>query len=328
MVLSSDHVLDQGRFGAGLERYDTKRFDTLPLHRWNARKRLFSGKVVHLGKAPIDQRWTSKAITPAISRATRRRCLGEGRNMGIRLRGNQVVIDVDPRNGGEDTFSFFCADVGLDSSKWPCVITGSGGWHFYLLLPDGVAVQEMVAGYEEGLEFKSVGRQVVTAGSRHPNGRLYVWSPDHPDIRDGTPMAPRRLLNAIRRTHGRTSSGAGGQYTSEQLEQMLTRLDATEFRDELKWRQLMFACHHATDGGGEYVFVAWSASDPQFAGDSAEVIKRWRSCSNKALSITYRTLNHVLRARGAADIIPAPDVGVDFEDVEDSQFHFADVRDV
>ncbi|BAL73743.1 bifunctional DNA primase/polymerase [Bradyrhizobium cosmicum] len=317
MILAPGRVPRKGTHGAGFERYDPKQFDTLPLHIWNAKKRLFSSKVVHLGKAPIEKRWTSKTITPAISRATRRRCLGEGRNMGIRLRANQVVVDVDPRNGGDKTFLTFCADFGLDPSEWPCVITGSGGWHFYLLLPDGAAVQEMVDGYEDGLEFKSLGRQVVAAGSRHPNGRLYRWSREHPDIRDGVPMAPRRLLSTIRRTRGLNSTGAGGQFTVEQLERALSRLDATDFRDEGNWRQLMFACHHATDGDGEYAFVAWSASDPQFAGDSASVISRWRSCSNKALSITYRTLNRILREHDAEDAQVAG--SVNFDDFPDDE---------
>jgi hypothetical protein len=199
-----------------------------------------------------------------------------------------------------------------------------------LLLPEGFSVREELEEYN-GVEFKSVGRQVVAAGSRHPNGKLYRWSRNHPDIRKGIPMAPATLLQAIgkpdRGPNG--STGGGGIYTPEQLAAMLARLDVLEFQDEYEWRQLMFACHDATDGDGEAEFVAWSAGDPNFAGDSASVVKRWRSCRAKANAVTYRTLHFYLREAGAVDAIPAPDCAYDFHDIEDIEAgSFANVRDI
>ena len=138
----------------------------------------------------------------------RRRCLAELRNMGIRLKPNQLVIDIDPRNGGDEGFEKLCFDIGLDPDQWPCVLTGSGGRHYLLALPEGVSVVEMLDDYP-GVEFKSIGRQVVAAGSRHPNGKLYRWSRKHPDIRKGVPMVPTNLLNAIRRPDRGAQRGRG-----------------------------------------------------------------------------------------------------------------------
>ncbi len=295
------------RFGAGFERYDSDLFDFLVLHRWNRRKVLFKGAVKPLGKAPIAANWTT---IPIDSKATRRRCIAEGRNMGIRLRPDQLVIDIDPRNGGTAGFSSLCFDIGLDTRTWPKVLTGSGGGHYYLRLPPDFAVTETLDDYP-GVEFKSVGRQVVAAGSRHPNGRLYRWASNSPSPHRA-PMPPVTLLNAIRRADiGSNGGGDGGQYSPDQLALALARLDVTEFQDHGDWLRLMFACHHATDGDGEAVFVDWSASDPQFAGHSAIVSKRWRSCRNKARAITYRTLNKILRDHDAADAQVAPDVADD-----------------
>jgi hypothetical protein len=316
----------QRTFGADFARYAPDVFDFLPLHLWNARKRLPNGVAKPMGKAPIAPRWTTIRV---VSHTVRKRCLAELRNMGIRLKPNQLVIDIDPRNGGDQGFEKLCFDIGLDSDKWPCVLTGSGGRHYYLLLPEGFAVEEMLEDYP-GVEFKSVGRQVVAAGSRHPKGKLYRWSRKHPDIRKGIPMAPTNLRNVIRRTdRSHNAAGAGGQYTPDQLGAMLARLDVLDFQDEREWRQLMFACHHATDGDGESEFVAWSAGDPNFAGDSAIVIKRWRSCRAKTNAITYRTLHHILREHGAGDAIPAPDCADDFDDITDIEADgFANVRDI
>jgi hypothetical protein len=50
-----------------------------------------------------------------------------GYNLGVRLTAVQLVIDVDPRNGGVEGFKTLCRDLGLDPSKWPRVVTGSGG---------------------------------------------------------------------------------------------------------------------------------------------------------------------------------------------------------
>ena len=296
----------QGTFGTGFERYHPAKFDFLALNKWNARKRLKTGRVIDLGKAPIAYNWTT--LRPA-SRAIRKACLAELRNMGIRLRANQLVIDVDPRNGGTESFAMLCHDLGLDAGEWPHVITGSGGDHFYVRLPDGFAVEESVDGYA-GIEFKSVGRQVVASGSRHPNGRLYRWdrSDGQARIEAGLPLAPTVLLNLIRQQDRRNGATGGGQYTVAQLKTALAGLDPIAFRDEKAWRTLMFACHHATSGDGESVFVDWSASDPQFAGDSDRVIKRWRSCGEKTNAITYLTLNMILRAHDAADAQVAPTV--------------------
>jgi Bifunctional DNA primase/polymerase, N-terminal/Primase C terminal 2 (PriCT-2) len=306
-------VLGTRPFGVGFERYDPARFDLIDLHRWNAVKRLSSGTRKNIGKAPVDSAWTTMVVD---SLQTMTRCLSTGRNMGVRLKVTQLVIDVDPRNGGINSFGILCADIGLNSDPWPRVITGSGGFHCYLLLPGNFTVQETLADYP-GIEFKSVGRQVVAAGSRHPNGKFYRWSKGHPDIRKGVPLAPRRLRDVIQYVPRNNSGGSGGEYTIEQLANALARLDVTAFRDEHDWRILMFACHDATDGEGEREFVEWSASDPQFAEMADDVTKRWRSLdSGKSRAITFRTLNKILGDHDASEVIPSH-LGDDFNSDDD-----------
>lgn len=49
-----------------------------------------------------------------------------------------LIIDVDPRNGGADSYKKLCADIGCDprdGTFW--VETGGGGWHVYLDAPAG-----------------------------------------------------------------------------------------------------------------------------------------------------------------------------------------------
>ena len=83
-------------------------FDFLTLHQWNATKRFHMGTVKPLGKVPVATKWTTIKVA---SRAVRRRCLAELRNMGIRLKPTQLVIDIDPRNGGDVGFQKICVSV-------------------------------------------------------------------------------------------------------------------------------------------------------------------------------------------------------------------------
>ena len=81
-----------------------------------------------------------------------------------------MIIDVDPRNGGEAGFRNVGFKIGIDTDKFPRVVTGSGGFHIYMSKPADVSVRYARVGNYNGVEFKSAGRQVVAAGSIHPNG--------------------------------------------------------------------------------------------------------------------------------------------------------------
>src|ERR1043166_2197401 len=181
----------------------------IPLHRWNDKSTDKRGNSRDDGKRPLDNAWTRLAYDTASVIA---RCAKEGRNMGVRLKADQLVIDVDPRNGGTEGFANLCLDLGLDPARWPRVVTGSGGDHFYLLLPDGVRVLDTLEGYA-GVEFKSLGRQVVGAGSIHPNGKHYRWDDDFDRLElANAPAAPAELVEAIRRPDRSAEVTGGGQY--------------------------------------------------------------------------------------------------------------------
>ena len=119
-------------------------------------------------------------------------------NVGARLRASDLVVDADPRNyrPSDDALARLRADFGLPDC--PTVETGGGGFHRYMRKPEGAEVVGSLPDYP-GVEFKSLGRQVVAAGSVHPDtGRLYTWDPLDGDP-SNAPDAPDALLAAIRR---------------------------------------------------------------------------------------------------------------------------------
>jgi len=287
----------------------TRAWTLIPLHRWDATR----GRLVQLGKRPLDFSWTTKEYD---SRSTIARCAKENINAGVRLKSDQLVIDVDPRNGGTEGFANLCLDLGIDPAALPLVITGSGGLHHYISKPGDVPILDTLESYP-GVEFKSKGRQVVAAGSIHPETKEhYRFSDSHPSLSD-LPPCPRKLLHLIRRPQRSAISG-GGQYTQEQIARALEKLDVTEFQDHDKWLRLMMACHHASDGDGRSEWIEWSTSDPKYAADAEIIGRRWDSLhAEKNDGITYRTLNKILADAGAANAQTAGDATGDFDAISD-----------
>lgn len=265
-------------------------------------------------KRPRDSNWTTRDYT---SSTTVKVCVRERCNVGVRLRRNQLVIDVDPRNGGTAGFDKLCLDLGIDPDRFPRVITGSSGSHYYMRKPVDVSVLDTLETYA-GVEFKSKGRQVVAAGSVHPDtGKRYRWHKDSPPLADA-PAAPKRLLKAIKRPERPASASEGGEYTQEQIAKALAALDVLKFKQHDEWLKLMMACHHASNGDARDEFVEWSTGDPDYADDADLIGRRWDSLhAQRVDGVTARTLARILVDHGAADAIPANEIGDDFDEPAD-----------
>jgi len=248
------------------------------------------------GKRPVRTGWRRMAaLTPKEAMAR----LSTGKNIGVRLRDTDLVIDVDPRNfvGGVDSFADLAVDFGLPDA--PFVRTGGGGFHHYYQKPADMAVLNELAGYP-GVEFKSLGRQVVAAGSVHPNGRPYGLDDDvlALSLRDA-PEATTALLDAIARPSVAASATGSGEITPQQLERLLSKLDVTAYNGRHDdWLAIMMAAHHGTDGAGVDEFVVWSISDADYAGDEDRIRGRWASLSIKPGGVTLATLLKALSDAG------------------------------
>ena len=75
-----------------------------------------------VSKEPLNKDWTNRKYNP--ERVTAR-AVKLGNNVGVRLRAAQLVIDVDPRNGGDQGFDDMCLELGLDASEWPRVVSSA-----------------------------------------------------------------------------------------------------------------------------------------------------------------------------------------------------------
>ena len=118
---------------------------------------------------------------------------------------NVLVLDVDPRHGGDVTLRVLEAEFGK-LPKTVKVRTGGGGVHFYFQYP-GVAIGNSTSKLGAGLDIRSDGGQVVIPPSIHPEtGRAYEWEPGHHP--DKVLLAPVPAWIVDKLTHASTDTSA------------------------------------------------------------------------------------------------------------------------
>lgn len=121
----------------------------------------------------------------------------EGLNIGARIPSDGLIIDVDPRNGGQHGLHNLERDICMSLVEhYPTVYTGGGGYHFYMTMPAGVYGRKSINGYD-GIDFLACDRYVVAPGSYHyacDAGYLedrYTFNVSSP------PSAPDFLISSI-----------------------------------------------------------------------------------------------------------------------------------
>lgn len=89
-----------------------------------------------------------------------------------------IVIDIDPKNGGVESFEALEKEIGPIKEESSYVVkTGSGGWHIYFAYPEKEIIPSRVL--RPGIDLKSDGGYVVSPYSIHPNGNQYLPLPDY-----------------------------------------------------------------------------------------------------------------------------------------------------
>jgi hypothetical protein len=286
-------------------------FELIRLHSPDALDRHGRG----IGKTPCQFGWR---IAPAMSIDDALAHRIGGGNVGARLRADQLVVDVDPRNGGDVSLRALIVALDNDLGDYPTVITGGGGQHIYMRKPADLLVVTTLDAYS-GVEFKTLGTQVVAPGSIHPETkRSYGWDPLAPSIAD-VKEAPATLLALIERKAPLYQSGEGGKRTPDDLAELLAPLDPCGFRDHDRWFEMMAASHHATSGMGRQEFIDWSTGDPAYRDHGDGIGRRWDSLAvnREGRAIKEATLFKALSDAGQGDVVNRVTARGDFDGVEE-----------
>jgi hypothetical protein len=221
------------------------------------------------GKVPLA---SSRGFKDASADPERIATWPGGCNVGIATGSGLVVLDVDPKHGGDDALY----ELSSAHGELPLTVsaeTGSGGCHYYFSSRTAIACSAGVLG--PGLDIRGDGGYVVAPPSTHPDtGRPYVWD----NAPDETPLAPPPgWLAALLK---RDANGNG-----RPLEEWRALAAGGARAGERNARAAQLAGHLLARGVDPFVtlelVLAWDAqrNRPPLGGD--EVVRVVRSIASK-----------------------------------------------
>lgn len=149
-----------------------------------------------IGKHPIPFKWGEAASSDLDSVRAWWKTF-KSANLGV-VAGSAsgvVVVDVDPRHGGNDSLDDLLSKMG----KLPdtaTVITGSGGQHIYFKHPGGV-VRNSAGAIGPGIDVRGDGGFVVGPGSLHSSGGFYEWEASSEPADVGFAVMPQWLQKLV-----------------------------------------------------------------------------------------------------------------------------------
>jgi len=159
-------------------------------------------------------------------------------NVGV-VTDRLIVIDVDPRHGGDVNLAALEREHGALPHTWRA-LTGGGGEHIIFSAPEGVTISSFSAEQMSdpllgrGIDIRAKRGYIVVPPSRHICGRSYTWDVDHHPADTTLAMPPDWLIEKLtdpkaRLTHTNTN-GAALPVPSAEWEKLVTG-PITEYRD-------------------------------------------------------------------------------------------------
>lgn len=208
---------------------------------------------------------------------------------------NLIVIDIDARNGGTDSYAALINDHPQIAASGLIVATGSGNGskHIYFKAPDDIALLRHLPQYK-GIDFQSGSSFVVGPGSLHASGKRYTILHGSPSEID---MAPESLIQALKKPerHRTEYNGATMDVSHAEISEMVAAIPNTCNDYELFIR-IGMAIHHVLNGEGYDIWDAWSQQSDAY--DDKDMPMKWHSFGRSSMPVTIGTLIHYAEQAG------------------------------
>ena len=210
---------------------------------------------------------------------------------GVLCRG-YLIIDIDPRNGGNESYDLLVKDMGMDFKKHAgfVVYTGGGGWHIYYRYDGEGSLLSHLKEYP-GIDFKSSGF-VVGCGSLHVSGMSYEKERGNPEDITDLPDCMREALTKKARITGAYTPSVD-RVEAEKVAKMLSFIDSCIY--EL-WIEMGMVCHNELGDDGLLVWDKWSQGAENY--DSEVMQYKWHSFGKSTSVVTIATLIQKARDNG------------------------------
>lgn len=196
-------------------------------------------------------------------------------NIGISLaQSGLVAVDVDPRNGGTETFEQLQVERGSLRSE-VMAFTGGGGEHHVFVVPTGAQLS-LPGTLGPGIDLKCNG-YIVVEPSIHPSGKAYGWEASSNPLDHVVPSTLPDWLRSLR-VHLDAPRPAAGDIpvdpkTARDVREALYVLEADDYQ---AWIQAGMALHHTGWGQAAYaIWCAWAQQSEKF--DATVSRKKWES---------------------------------------------------
>ncbi|HUX30537.1 MAG TPA: phage/plasmid primase, P4 family [Thiobacillus sp.] len=203
---------------------------------------------------------------------------GSGYNVGIVPSDQIVIADIDPRNGGDETFKGLFRDQ--EKPRTVISLTGGGGLHLFFRWDSNWGKPRGTLG--AGVDIKHGDNcHVVAPGSIHPNGSGYRWKPGNSPADVEIALCPSWLRGLLARSN--TALPANIPVT--------TRTLLPETPDEIAKVQAMLGAISADCERDTWRQIVWSVLATRWAC-AAELVRIW----SQSASVRYdeREFNRVV----------------------------------
>lgn len=203
----------------------------------------------------------------------------------LRLSG-LACIDVDPRNGGDETLARLEREHGrLDAGI--VAETGGGGTHHFFRVPTDHKLLPCKGSLGPGIDVLSGNQYPVLAPSKHKSGAIYRWRPGCDPWENGFMLSPLPSWvteRANRKPVGTVVTDDLSEATPEKLARLRSALNSIPADERDTWLRIGAALHNASGGGadGRELWDEWSAGSDDFDGcpqkyDPADQNRTWQS---------------------------------------------------
>lgn len=221
---------------------------------------------------------------------------------GWLLEDHHLVVDVDPKNGGFESFDKLAEKVPELKECGVGVKTGGGGFHLYYKKPKDFQVRGSLKEYP-GIDFKHKGGFVVAGGSLHASGNYYTIDHCYDDDLTNLDDAPTDLLAIIEKVI--CEHEFEGEFDGDLVEVISHVPNDDEHYDD--FIEVGMAIHD-TDPNAYSLWASWASKSSKF--DEQDMLMKWESFGKSSTRVTVRTLikkaienGYKLPARGGTEVI-------------------------